>query len=586
MKKIILLLIIISFGIVSADGQKTAPKTPENKKDERGNISGQVLYDNGSAIENAEVQLTSLGAGTSRKFFKTISGKDGKFVFENLKPNRYKIIVRLAGFVLYSTDNAPNQTERLFEIGDNAKFYMQKGGVITGKVTDEENNLIIEIPVQVVRVRDETGQKLPAKEVFQGLRQNLTNDRGIYRIFGLEAGSYLVYVGGNDYYSKLNLASTNNIPIYYPSDSIDTAAEIRVELEQVTESIDIKFREKRGYTLSGAIAGVENQGGEEYVSVILTHRETEQQIAFVPIEGKAGKYAFKIESVPEGEYSIQARYSKNNAFNKKSPPQNIFVQGKDLNGLTLNLKSLASIKGQVIYTENVKLFENKECVKPEINALQKIILNVVNDAEDKKLLQSENDILSANSDSPDEKGDFEINGLESGNYRLNTNLSDKNLYVEKMIRSVSPTVETDLSKSGINLNNTLNFDNTKVYIQNGAGSLSGKVKINENADVSNSLRFIVYLIPAEKDSGENILRFRQTVSDTNANFSFSNLPPGNYLLIAEKYLENLDDFNLLNRPKFFDAQARLKLIESASKQNKQVRLEPCQNVQTEIFVNK
>ncbi len=586
MKKIILLFIIISFGIIFAYGQKPVAKTPENKKDERGTISGQVLDESGSPIENAEVQLTSLGAATSRKFIKTISGKNGKFVFENLKPVRYKIIVRLAGYVLSPPENTPNEQETFFQIGNNAKLYMRKGGVITGKVTDGENNLIIEIPVQVVRVRDEFGRKIPAKEIFQGLRQNLTNDRGIYRIFGLEAGSYLVYVGGNDEYSKINLASTNNIPIYYPSDSIDTAAEVRVDFDQIAESIDIKFREKRGFMISGSITGIENQAADEYVSVILTHRESEQQIAFVPVESKAGKYAFKIEAVPEGEYSIQAKIGKFNAAIKKSPSQNIFVQGKDVNGLTLNLKTLASIKGKAIYTENAKLFENKECEKPKINALQEMILNVENDASDKKLLQSESDILLENADSPDEKGDFEISGLESGNYRLNVNLNDKNLYVEKMIRSISPTLETDLSKNGINLSNTLNFDNAKVYVQNGAASLSGKVKMAKNETVSNSSRFIVYLIPAEKDSGEDVLRFRQVVSNADSSFSFSNLLPGNYFLIAEKYPESLDDFNMLNRPKFFDAQERSKLIELASKQNEQIQLAPCQNIQKEIFVSK
>jgi hypothetical protein len=70
---------------------------------------------------------------------------------------------------------------------------MIKGGVITGKVVTADNDPVVAVRVRALRIRDLNGRR-PARLELSPDR--LTDDRGIYRIFGLLPGTYLVYAGG------------------------------------------------------------------------------------------------------------------------------------------------------------------------------------------------------------------------------------------------------------------------------------------------------------------------------------------------------------------------------------------------------
>src|SRR6185503_7050296 len=68
------------------------------------------------------------------------------------------------------------------------------GGVITGRVVDSEGQPLIEQHVAVVPA-DERAQRRPNASGVA------TDDRGVYRIFGLPAGRYKVSVGDPNFYS-------------------------------------------------------------------------------------------------------------------------------------------------------------------------------------------------------------------------------------------------------------------------------------------------------------------------------------------------------------------------------------------------
>src|SRR5919199_530077 len=68
----------------------------------------------------------------------------------------------------------------------------ERGVVITGRVPDGEGNPVIAEPVTVEPADDKTPQ-LP-RGPFDG-RDRMTDDRGVYRIYGLAPGRYRVSVG-------------------------------------------------------------------------------------------------------------------------------------------------------------------------------------------------------------------------------------------------------------------------------------------------------------------------------------------------------------------------------------------------------
>src|SRR5262249_58498535 len=76
---------------------------------------------------------------------------------------------------------------------ENVDLTMTRGGVVTGKVTDEDGRPVIAESVTVFRL-DQQGKRIET-DAFRPFGREETDDQGGYRIFGIEAGRYLVSAG-------------------------------------------------------------------------------------------------------------------------------------------------------------------------------------------------------------------------------------------------------------------------------------------------------------------------------------------------------------------------------------------------------
>src|SRR5207249_5960500 len=82
-------------------------------------------------------------------------------------------------------------------------------------------------------------------------REKTTDDRGVYRIYGLAMGTYVVAAGGG-YNSPYNVnAYGTDAPTYAPSSTRDTATEISVRHGEETANVDIRYRDETGHAVSG-----------------------------------------------------------------------------------------------------------------------------------------------------------------------------------------------------------------------------------------------------------------------------------------------------------------------------------------------
>jgi hypothetical protein len=79
---------------------------------------------------------------------------------------------------------------------EDINLSLVRGGVITGKITDSEGRPLIEEQVTVDSIDDQSGRT--AFNVMMVFRDSTvpTDDRGVYRAFGLRPGKYKVSVGG------------------------------------------------------------------------------------------------------------------------------------------------------------------------------------------------------------------------------------------------------------------------------------------------------------------------------------------------------------------------------------------------------
>ena len=108
--------------------------------------------------------------------------------------------------------------------------------------------------VNIWLVRDDDGKALLSAVV---IRERLTDDRGIYRIYGLPPGAYLIVAGGAQQFGgpPAYSAYANDSPIYFPSSARDTASEVVVRNgEEITA--DIQYRSEPGHSISGTVGGL------------------------------------------------------------------------------------------------------------------------------------------------------------------------------------------------------------------------------------------------------------------------------------------------------------------------------------------
>src|SRR5262249_44958276 len=132
---------------------------------------------------------------------------------------------------------------------------LKRGAVITGRVTDASGKPLVDQQVGLTGI-DGRGQ--PTRGVpGVGTYTYSTDDRGIYRIYGLAAGRYLVSAGfAQREGSMMMMANRSYYQLTYHPDTTEQSKARVVEVSEGFEAtgIDIKFAEpKKTYDVFGRV---------------------------------------------------------------------------------------------------------------------------------------------------------------------------------------------------------------------------------------------------------------------------------------------------------------------------------------------
>lgn len=108
----------------------------------------------------------------------------------------------------------------------------------------------------------------------------------------------------------------------------------------------------------------------------------------------------------------------------------------------------------------------------------------------------------------------------------------------------------------------------------GAASLRGAMQ-PEGENVPSKL--YLQLVPAEKESAEDVLRFFIAPVNADGTFALNNLPPGRYWALGRIVADNESQSEArLRAPEEADARAQLRRAAEAAKTL--IEFKPCQNV--------
>ena len=159
-----------------------------------GRLSGRVVTMDAAAdpVRNAIVMLTAPELSPPRS---TMTDDSGRFAFANLPAGRFTITASKAAHITTAygakrpaRPGIPVPLEAGQQLGD-VTVRLARGAVISGHVTDRTGQPVS--LVQVVAVKAELANG-PGGTARAGGELFLTDDRGAYRIYGLEPGTYLV----------------------------------------------------------------------------------------------------------------------------------------------------------------------------------------------------------------------------------------------------------------------------------------------------------------------------------------------------------------------------------------------------------
>lgn len=157
-----------------------------------GMILGQVVTgDAGTPVRRARVNLTGQELRGQRS---TMTDDEGRFVFTLLPAGRYTINASKAGYVNIAYGaKGPGRAGTPIQLADGQKLdskpmSLPKGGVVTGIVLDENGEPAPGTPVRAMRQVIRTGEKR-----LESAGTDTTDDRGMYRVYGLQPGQYVVY---------------------------------------------------------------------------------------------------------------------------------------------------------------------------------------------------------------------------------------------------------------------------------------------------------------------------------------------------------------------------------------------------------
>ena len=566
--RVTVIVFLSALGFVVHGQAQSSPSPGRAVEPTKGTISGKIVNENGEPMAGATLLVRRVNAHTTGRMSATDT--EGSFLINNLDPGLYTIFANAPGYTAVPSDpDAPTY----YRIGDSVRIELIRGGVITGTVTNGAGEPVIAVRVRATMIRDSKGQ-VPRMASF-ALVEQLTDDRGIYRIYGLAPGTYLVSAGGSSSQSFQLNPYDLDIPTYAPSSTRDNAAEITVGSGEVS-NVDIRYRGEPGYTISGNVKVM----GTDVASITLAPAGG----SFVPGSGAfqmPGSRGFAFNGIGDGDYDLVAQEvttSQTSAIPQMafSEPRRVTVKGASVTGIVLTTKPLASVSGRVL----VETSKAPECKWKRPLLLTETLVQFrrhEKDIEKQDLLTRR---VMGTSASPDITGAFLLRNLLPGRYQFDLRFYARYWYLHSITRNNAPATTAQKPVAELKMDAAANWTvvksgeqlkNLTITLTEGAASLHGRL-LSAEPPAGLSL----YLVPAEPDKAADVLRFFVTEITADGTFAINNLPPGRYLVLAHAAGAETATLAKLRLPE--SATARTKLRRTAETQKSEIDLKPCQNV--------
>ncbi len=534
------------------------PQSPPSGQDRLASIYGIVTrIGTAEPLPGASLRLIRASSGTARpQPINATTDSGGRFRFEELEPGNYTFVVFRNGFVRQEYGQSqPGRTGSVLELAEGQEqevlFQLVPAGTIAGRIYDENGEPVPGAAVQAL-TRRYTPDGLRTLTMIQAV---MTNDRGEYRLFWLNPGSYYISAGFGGSMIAAILGSRNLAPapggigtVFYPGVP-DPGHAVAVGLSAGDElaGIDLALVGNETVSVRGRLitmipglspsaATVEIRPGSASTGLI----EARMPVARPDAQGN-----FELPAIPPGSYRLSARLRTGTESYRTT--MSLQVPERDLDNVVLTIGPGVDLPGR-LYREQVEEPEIPTDADASDRAGLRVLLMPVDSAAATPNAITESD------------GRFVMEDVASGRYLVRVDrVSDDYLKRVRFAGYELPDQMIDVAGAP--------EGSLDLLLSARAGRIEG-VATGDDGEVR--LGTTVVLIPEGNTPGKAWF-YKTSSIDQNGNFTLRGITPGEYLLLAWESLEQYEYYNpdLVRR---FESRAERVVIEEGSQLNLSLRI--------------
>jgi hypothetical protein len=557
--------------VPSAAGQARPAQTPRDIRgmaspspSGTGIISGSVVIAGaGHPARRARVNL-SANEGRPRE---ATTDDMGRFTFSGLPAGRFTLSATKPGYISVTYGQTrPGRPGTPIELADGQKFDAQltmvRGGVVTGTILDEHGEAIPGTQVRALRYVLQNGVR-----TLQPSGNGATDDRGIYHVYGLQPGDYIVAATPRNSGAAMEvdrlqaevaamreradrlareddaqaralleraaLLQTQITPsdepvagyaaVYYPGTTTPAeASAVTVGPGEEKGAVDFQLQRVPVARIEGTVV---NPGGQptQNLQVLLVNTGFPVPGLDRPSARPDAEGRFRIANVPSGQYAIIARamvsrgpQGEGTAGPAGRPPApaeqprlwstaDVTVDGRNLSNIVLSLQPGGTLSGRVA-------FEGATAQPADVSRIR-----VTATPAD---LSTNREIMGPASGRVDAAGRFTIAGMVPGRYRISASAAGPGWFLESAVIDGQDTLDFPVELKNQNVTGMV------ITFTDRQTELTGSI-VDQHGQPAPAYTVVVY--PADQRFWTpQARRIQSTRPATDGRFTFRTLPPGDY----------------------------------------------------------
>jgi hypothetical protein len=225
------------------------------------------------------------------------------------------------------------------QIIERVDIAIARGGVITGRVTDEFGEPAAEVQVGVMRIQIVNGERRT-----MSTNTRMTNDAGEFRIFGIAPGQH--YLAAT--YRNYGMSDVPNQPAYAPmyfpgTGRADDAQRLTIAPGTILNGLNLTLTPTRAMRVSGVAF---DSSGRRMTSGSVTLVHFESAPGGSPSGSIGPDGTFSIANVPPGDYVLRATQTFGAAAEAALLP--ITVDNVNVDDVRLMAAKLTAVTGHIV----------------------------------------------------------------------------------------------------------------------------------------------------------------------------------------------------------------------------------------------